>query len=274
MDWVRLYHDMPTDPKWRVIARKSGQRIGDVVAVFNFVLVNASANGAERGRLHNLSNEDLAAALDLDEQDVKAILEAMEGRVIAGDRLIAWEVRNPKREDDAAQRTRDWRERKRTQCDAPVTERDAPEEEKDTEAEQAEGRARAVVSNEMNRLAKLLGFDERNFTAHASNIRTLIDLKAQGCDFALHIWPAAEQAAKGKSVRSLSYIRPRALELRDAAKTVATMPTAFENADERGWRDRVRVFREKGMWAPKWGPKPGDAGCKCPGEILAQQEAA
>jgi hypothetical protein len=272
MDWVRLYHDMPTDPKWRVIARKSGQRIGDVIAVWTFVLVNASANGADRGRLNNLSNEDLAAALDLDEQDVKAILDAMEGRVLAEGRLTAWEVRNPKREDDAAQRTRDWRERKRTRRDAPVTHGDSPEKEKDTESEaEAKTRAREADANEMNRLNRLLGFDETNFTAHAANIRTLIDLKADGCDFERHIWPAAEAAAKTrKAIRSLSYIRPKAEELRDAQKTVQSLPTPFEDTDMRGWRDRIRVFREKKIWSPKWGPKPGEPGCKVPAELLTE----
>lgn len=132
----------------------------------------------------------------------------------------------------------------------------------------------ATAADEMNRLTKLLGFDERDFVKHAENIRILIDLKAQGCDFAAHIWPAAEQAARSKRARSLNYIRPKAIEMRDAAKIVSAMPTPFENADERGWCDRVRVFREKAMWSPKWGPKPDEPGCKCPGEILAQQEAA
>lgn len=129
-------------------------------------------------------------------------------------------------------------------------------------------------SNQLNRLTKLLGFDERNFPQHTANIRTLIDLKAEGCDFAAHIWPAAEQAARGGKGKSLAYIRPRALELRDAAKIVAAMPIAFEQTDERGWRDRVRVFRDKAMWAPKWGPKPDEPGCKCPAEILEAKEAA
>lgn len=36
---------MPNDPKWRTIAKKSGQRIGDVIAVYLHVLVNASSAG-------------------------------------------------------------------------------------------------------------------------------------------------------------------------------------------------------------------------------------
>lgn len=118
--WVRLWHDMPTDPKWRVIARKSGQRVGDVIAVFNFLMVSASANASERGRTDCFDCEDVAAALDLEESDVSAILTAMLGKVIDNDgRLTGWEKRQPKREDSSAERAKQWREeRKRTQANA------------------------------------------------------------------------------------------------------------------------------------------------------------
>lgn len=119
-DWVRLWHDMPTDPKWRTIARKSGQRVGDVISTFNFVLVNASGNALERGRTHNLHAEDIAAALDIEEADVEAILSAMKGKILDGDgRLLGWEKRQPKREDStAAKRKAEWKERNGTQRNA------------------------------------------------------------------------------------------------------------------------------------------------------------
>lgn len=50
---------------------------------------------------------------------------------------------------------------------------------------------------------------------------------------------------------------------------IAVVPI-FENTDERGWRDRLTAFRSKAMWSPKWGPKPGDPGCKCPQQILSE----
>ena len=110
---------MPTDPKWRVVARKSGQRIGDVIAVFNFLLVSGSANASERGRTHGFDPEDVAAALDLETADVEAILAAMQGKVLDGDRLTGWDKRQPKREDNSALRAKQWRdERKRTQANA------------------------------------------------------------------------------------------------------------------------------------------------------------
>jgi hypothetical protein len=139
-DWVRLWHDMPTDPKWRVIARKSGATISEVIAVFNFVMVNASANANERGRTHNLFAEDIAAALDADEAVVEAILTTMRGKVICPDgSLLGWQKRQPKREDSSAERAKAWREeRKRTQANAP----ERPETE--TELDNTLAKANAV----------------------------------------------------------------------------------------------------------------------------------
>lgn len=135
MKWVRLWQDMPTDPKWRTIARKSGQRIGDVMAVFNFMMVLA---GEQAGSIEGWVDEDVATALDLDEADVAAIREAMQGRVLDGDALTGWEKRQPKREDDSAERVRKYREKSKakgdvTQCNADVTQRNAPDTDTDTE---------------------------------------------------------------------------------------------------------------------------------------------
>lgn len=116
---------MLNDPKWRVIAQKSNTRVCEVVSVALAILNSASQND-ERG-VYSLEAEDISAALDIDEAAVLKILEIMEGRFVSGGQVIQWEKRQPKREDNATERTKAWRERKRTQCDAPVTQCDAPE---------------------------------------------------------------------------------------------------------------------------------------------------
>lgn len=119
--WLRLWHDMPTDPKWRTIAKVSGQRIGDVMAVYCHLLVCAS-NANERGRTQSFNCEDVASALDIETSDVAAIVDAMQSRVIDGDRLKGWDVRQVAREDGGAERAKAWREDKkaseRTQTNA------------------------------------------------------------------------------------------------------------------------------------------------------------
>lgn len=111
--WVRLWLDMPNDPKWRTIARASGQSIGNVIAVYVHMLICA-ANATERGRTQSYTDEDTASALDLEIAQVTAIREAMQGRVLDGDYLRGWDKRQPLREDEtAAERARAWREKRK-----------------------------------------------------------------------------------------------------------------------------------------------------------------
>lgn len=121
-DWLRLWHDMPNDPKWRTIARVSKQPICLVVSVYVHLLVTASRN-VTRGHA-DVTVEDLASALDCDEPQIQAVLDAMQGRVLDGMRLTGWESRQPKREDareagssakSAAERKADQRAREKTE---------------------------------------------------------------------------------------------------------------------------------------------------------------
>lgn len=118
--WLRLWHDMPNDPKWRTIARISGQPLALIQATYVHLLVDASRN-VTRGHA-TVTQEDLASALDCDMSQIEAILSAMQGRVLDGDRLTGWDARQPKREDDgnaetgaksALERKRAERERKK-----------------------------------------------------------------------------------------------------------------------------------------------------------------
>lgn len=130
-DWVRLWHDMPTDPKWRVVARKSGQPLPCVLAVFTMMLTNASCNAADRGTLLAWDHEDAAAALDMDPEQIEAIFDAMQGKVLEGQRLTGWERRQPKREDNSAQRVAKHRAEKKRD----VTQGNAPETDTEEETE-------------------------------------------------------------------------------------------------------------------------------------------
>ena len=135
--WLRLWHDMPNDPKWRTIARVSKQPITAVIAVYIHILVNAS-NATERGRTQNVCHEDLASALDLDTEQVDAIISAMQGRVLDGDMVSGWSKRQVEREDGSAERSKRWREAQkeinRTQPNATERNR-TPDTDTDTDTE-------------------------------------------------------------------------------------------------------------------------------------------
>lgn len=117
--WLRLWHDMPTDPKWRTIAKASGERIGDVMAVYVHLLVCAS-NADERGRTHSFNCEDVASALDVETEQVAAIVAAMQGRVLDGDAVAGWDKRQVAREDGAAERAKAWREQQKAKQQAEL----------------------------------------------------------------------------------------------------------------------------------------------------------
>lgn len=144
--WVRLWADMTTDPKWQTIARKSGQPRALVIAIFTHLMLEANES-VDRGSVADISIEDVASAMDCDEEAVIAILEAMQDRVIVDGRLTGWERRQPKREDSGNERTgalsstersRAHREKRRAQrqgnaCNGNATQRNAPESEAESE---------------------------------------------------------------------------------------------------------------------------------------------
>jgi len=120
IEWFRLWHDMPNDPKWRTVARVSGQPISLVLAVALHLMADASRN-VTRGHV-TVTAEDVASALDVTERDIVTIMDAMQGRVLDGNRLSGWDKRQPKREDvgnpetgakSAAERKREQREREK-----------------------------------------------------------------------------------------------------------------------------------------------------------------
>lgn len=128
--WLRLWHEMPNDPKWRTVARIAAQPISLVQAVYLHLLVDASRN-VTRGHA-TVTHEDLASALDVTENAICDVLHAMQGRVLDEMRLLGWDARQPKREDtgdgstgakSAAQRKADQRAREKQ---APRDEEEKP----------------------------------------------------------------------------------------------------------------------------------------------------
>lgn len=127
--WCRLWHDMPTDPKFRAIARRAGAPISEVISVF-ILMMNCASQSDERGTLDGWDDEDAAAALDIDAERVCAIRGAMQGKVLDGNYLSGWEKRQPKREreesETSTERSREFRARKAAQQAHPVA--DSPQE--------------------------------------------------------------------------------------------------------------------------------------------------
>lgn len=160
MDWLRWYRGSCTDPKFTVIARKSGQPRVAVLAVWALMLETA-LQSTPRGHLDSWDHDDAGAALDMDGDAVASIYEAMEERGLVNDGLlVAWSERQYDK-SSSTQRVALHREKEKqkkqaeadetvetvgnavkrdeTLCNAPETETEA-----DTDTEQ-KGREGAVA---------------------------------------------------------------------------------------------------------------------------------
>lgn len=130
IDWFRWHHGSVTDPKFQLVARKAGVRLGDVIAVWAFVLEKASAD-ADRGSMGDLDVETLDFLLGVEDGAAARILGAMADRgLITEGRIAKWDERQPKREregDSSTERVKAFRQRQQEQRNASETPRNANE---------------------------------------------------------------------------------------------------------------------------------------------------
>jgi hypothetical protein len=127
MDWFRWHHGTAADLKFTMVAKRSGQLRGIVLATWAYLLEYASTRD-DRGSVAGVDTEEIACCLDITIDDVEQILSAMtEKNLISDDRLSGWEKRQPQREDDSnSERQRRYKEKQRlanieTQSNAEVT---------------------------------------------------------------------------------------------------------------------------------------------------------
>jgi hypothetical protein len=114
IDWLRWHHGSVTDPKFQLVAKRAGVRLGDVMVVWAFVLEKASAD-ADRGSIGQIDFDTLDYLIGGNDGDAIRILDALTARgLIEGNRIANWEKRQPKREredDTATERKRRQRDR-------------------------------------------------------------------------------------------------------------------------------------------------------------------
>jgi len=142
MKWFRWYRDTCEDGKFRIVARMSRVTIRDVLAVWAFILEDASR--MEHRGVCVRNETDICAILDFDDNGtVERILEAMESAnlVSVGHGAITvsnWNTRQYESDLDssAAERQRRKRDRDKSRTsNAPVT-RDSPTQTTDTDTEE------------------------------------------------------------------------------------------------------------------------------------------
>lgn len=117
IDWLRWHHGTVADGKFRLVAKRAGGKVSEVIAVWAF-LMEAASQSANRGDHGDLDFEAIDCALELSDGLSERIHAALtDRRMIAAGRLTAWEKRQPKREredNSAAERKRKQRAKSST----------------------------------------------------------------------------------------------------------------------------------------------------------------
>lgn len=156
MEWFRVYHGISSDDKWPLIARKSGQPIAYVVAVW-VSLLECASQAEDCGSIERFDPESVDAQFQMPDGATQSIIDALSSgtrpRIVDG-HITNWSKRQPRRErdDDSSGRVREYRKRQKenknnengsgnasvTPCNAsvtPVQRQETPREEERREEE-------------------------------------------------------------------------------------------------------------------------------------------
>lgn len=128
MDWFRWHHGSVTDPKFQLVAHKSGSSVAEVIGVWA-MLLEAASMSEQRGCHGELDFEAIDFSLGLKDGKTAQIygLMCVRGLIVRDEKTItAWAKRQPLRErddDNSTGRVKAFRDRKRheTPCNASET---------------------------------------------------------------------------------------------------------------------------------------------------------
>lgn len=118
MEWYRMYHGMPFDTKLRVVAKRAGQPMGLVVAVWACMLDAASTHDPRGIAL--IDPEEIAVALDFDLDAIDAILSAMRDKQMLDENwhLTAWDKRQHTTSTERSKKSRAMKKGDAAECNA------------------------------------------------------------------------------------------------------------------------------------------------------------
>lgn len=95
MEWLKWFVGATTDPKFAVVAKRSGQNMASVIAVWAMLLERAG-QADERGRIDGFDCEGADTWLQLTEGATQSIIDAMEAKGLIGNgRVINWDKYKP-----------------------------------------------------------------------------------------------------------------------------------------------------------------------------------
>lgn len=124
MEWLKWHICSAIDPKFSIVARRSGHNVAAVIAIWAMLLERA-CQAEERGNIGGFDCEAADVALGLPDGAACAIIDALQSKgLIHGDRVANWEKRqNTDVTEAARERKRLQREREKLEAERLALER-------------------------------------------------------------------------------------------------------------------------------------------------------
>ena len=124
MEWLKWHIGSAIDPKFSIVARRSGHNVAAVIAIWAMLLERA-CQAEERGNIRGFDCEAADVALGLSDGAACAIIDALQSKgLIHGDRVANWEKRqNTDVTEAARERKRLQREREKLEAERLALER-------------------------------------------------------------------------------------------------------------------------------------------------------
>lgn len=252
IDWFRWHHGSVTDPKFQLVARNAGCSLPDVLAIWAYLLESASS-AQFRGCFGEVDCEAVDCLFGFEDGLTAAVMQHMANRhLIADDFIVAWEKRQPKREDGTASgRKRRQREREHELKLAGIS---------DTSA----NRDKAYVTT----LSRIVthGHDREEESRQRSKHLCASDDACDGFDEFWQAYP--RKIAKASALKSWRKIRPNA----ELSETV--MDALAKQKDSDAWkRDGGKFIPHPATWlnGRRWEDEIDDGGGPS-ADFLAQFE--
>lgn len=279
-DWFRTWHGAPSDPKWRLIAKRASVRPGDVWAVVSYLFDRAS-QAEDRGSVAGYDAELIAEVFGYEHDEVTRIIVELEAKaVIVAGRLAAWDKYQPKREDGSAERAKAYRERMKEETERTRTQANAVERPEESRIETEEkGSPRARKPNPIVILqSEVDAVTAQRWAGHCEDKgkRLSVPQAEQQCVALREIRAAGGNPAeairfaidRGWVSLQLEYFRNNGFPLKPttAAPALASWPV-----DK--WRPILAYARERREWNREiYGPAPFEPGCVVPSDLLLEQD--
>jgi hypothetical protein len=265
MQWFKHDHNTRNDPKLALVAQKTGFKRSQVYAVW-CALMECAADATDRGSIETVDWEAFAFALDEKEEDVLKIVVCFEGLkrpMIARKSLCNFLERN----ETSTERVKRHRQKKRKKPHR--------REESRVEENRIEEKKEPPKPPEGGKFSGSFLVFWQAFPHKVGKI----DASQKFAKAEKHVdWPGLEKVIE--RVRFYERTKPADRAFCNPATWLGQGRWLDSDPGEEGeanieevcktWKERLEGhYHRREPWPPFWGPKPGEAGCTLPAQVLA-----